>query len=128
MEVSHERMLTVVFADILRPRRFEYLYTLWRELCTAFWRTEISRQRGWLHHGIPLLRRAGQQKDLRPLHYNYALARMNGIRRLLSIHPKATRFDLQVLCLVIRRGLFEEGHHMAEEGSQSNSRRIDTEQ
>jgi hypothetical protein len=68
----------------------------------------MSRRRRWLHHGIVLSRRSEHgRRKLQPIR-NYSRIRILGIRRLLSIHPAATKFDLQLLCQVIGPELFEE--------------------
>lgn len=118
MEVSPEKILAEVIVDILRPRRFQYLHTLWRELCSACWRTEMSRRTGWLNHGIPLLCQGDENRVECQCGCSYSHARIVGIQRLLSIHPLATKFDLQLLCELIRPGLFGEADHtVAESGA-----------
>ena len=89
-------------------RRFPYWCTLWRELYSAVCRTEMSRQRGWLNRGIRTQSRADFPGPVDPGRNRYRRARMLGIRKLLAIHPAATRTDLQLLCQIIGPELFEE--------------------
>jgi len=117
MEAFPERKLNAAISDILRPRRFRYLHTLWRELCSAVSRTEMSRKTNWMNHGIQLQHRKDPIEGKRLRCHNYGRARILGIQKLLSIHPAATKAEIQILCQIIGPELFEEAHHTAEESA-----------
>lgn len=117
MEASREKILCAAIGELLRPRRFPYLYTLWRELRSAVRRTELARRRGTLNHGIQLHHRGDHPAQPPRLPHNYQEARTRGIERLFAIRPEATLSDLQFVCELVGPKLFAVEDHMSTESA-----------
>lgn len=111
-----EKIHLSAIADILQPRRFEYLRTVWLELYSACLRIQTIHKRSWMRHGIEMLHPNDRYTREGPCCHNFRRVRIRGIQRLLSIHQGATLFDLQIICRIIGPELFEE-EDRREEGS-----------
>ena len=99
-------LFLIVLKDPLQFRLI-YLHTFWCELCNLYWRMGILSSAKLHRYGILLHYASEQQPSLRERGREWRRVHNLGIRKILSIHPRATLIDLYLVTTVCRH-LFEE--------------------
>lgn len=112
---AKSRGISCLSYPLIDPQHFRlvYLRTFWCEFCNLYRRMEILR-RARLHRCGIGLRTPSESAQKRHVRYReWLLIRNICIRRILSIHPRATLIDLH-LATIIARSLFVEGYRKVE--------------
>jgi len=83
-----------------------YWRILQSELCNLYFRMEIARRNSLHHYGIPLVLPSELYPQRHPLRRSFVRVRRRGIRKLRSIHSRASLVDLFLLVNLLVPDLF----------------------